>query len=160
MTDIPDATVSDLRLRELIRAYADCGCGLGPFATCVDTGRALRELERRRVKAPTHETLPASKSNDLADAVKLLEWIAEGGNHRSAFPAACASAVLEALRTNALETCELPQAPIAKLTVWENGIQVTASMYAPGLPPGEHDVYLDPAVPGIPGNTPKAGDQP
>jgi ribA/ribD-fused uncharacterized protein len=45
-----------------------------------------------------------SKSNDLADAVKLLEWIADGGNHRSAFPAACASAVLEALRTNAHET--------------------------------------------------------
>lgn len=45
-----------------------------------------------------------------------------------------------------------PQAPIAKLTVWENGIQCTVSMYAPGLPPGEHDVYLDPSAPGIPGN--------
>lgn len=45
-----------------------------------------------------------------------------------------------------------PQAPIAKLTVWENGIQCTVSMYAPGLPPGEHDVYLDPRAPGIPGS--------
>jgi hypothetical protein len=40
-----DQQVSNDRLRELIRAYADCGCGLGPHAACVDTGRALRELE-------------------------------------------------------------------------------------------------------------------
>lgn len=43
-----DQQVSDDRLRELIRAYTDCGCGLGPHAACVDTGRSLRELEQLR----------------------------------------------------------------------------------------------------------------
>ena len=40
---------------------------------------------------------------------------------------------------------ESPQAPIAKLTVWENlnGTQVRAELYSPGLPPGEHDVYCE-----------------
>lgn len=32
------------RVQELERAYADCGCGLGAHAACVDTHRALREL--------------------------------------------------------------------------------------------------------------------
>jgi hypothetical protein len=56
------------------------------------------------------------------------------------------------------ETCEVPhQAPIAKIIVregWPDGLQVT--LYAPGLPPGEHDVYLDSSAPGIPGNAQKA----
>lgn len=43
-----------------------------------------------------------------------------------------------------------PQAPIAKITVRESGAghyapdDVYVSLYAPGLPPGEHDVYCEP----------------
>jgi len=43
-----------------------------------------------------------------------------------------------------------PQAPIAKITVRESGAgryapdDVSVSLYAPGLPPGEHDVYCVP----------------
>lgn len=38
------------------------------------------------------------------------------------------------------------QAPIARLKVWENlnGTCVSAELYAPGLPPGEHDLYCEP----------------
>lgn len=42
------------------------------------------------------------------------------------------------------------QAPIAKITVRESGAghyapdDVSVSLYAPGLPPGEHDVYCEP----------------
>lgn len=45
------------------------------------------------------------------------------------------------------------QAPIAKITVRESGAghyapdDVTVSLYAPGLPPGEHDVYCEPGDP-------------
>lgn len=43
----------------------------------------------------------------------------------------------------------LTQAPIAKITVREGCManapdDVHVSLYAPGLPPGEHDVYLMP----------------
>jgi len=43
-----------------------------------------------------------------------------------------------------------PQAPIAKITIRESGAghyapdDVSVSLYAPGLPPGEHDVYCEP----------------
>lgn len=43
-----------------------------------------------------------------------------------------------------------PQAPIAKITVRESGAghyapdEVSVSFYAPGLPPGDHDVYCEP----------------
>lgn len=36
-----------------------------------------------------------------------------------------------------------PQAPIARLQVLEDG-RLAVSMYAPGLPPGEHDLYCEP----------------
>lgn len=40
-----------------------------------------------------------------------------------------------------------PQAPIAKLTIPEGhdvGIALRVELYAPGLPPGEHDLYCEP----------------
>jgi len=43
-----------------------------------------------------------------------------------------------------------PQAPIAKITIRESGAghyapdDVSVSLYAPGLPPGEHDLYCEP----------------
>lgn len=48
------------------------------------------------------------------------------------------------IKAHSDETSE--QAPIAKLTVWENlnGTCVSAELYAPGLPPGTHDVYCEP----------------
>ncbi len=49
-----------------------------------------------------------------------------------------------------------PQAPIALLTINSAGEPAGFTVYAPGLPPGDHDVYLDPAAPGIPGNALKA----
>jgi hypothetical protein len=46
------------------------------------------------------------------------------------------------------EEHQIDQAPIARLTVTESGVgsmmYVSAAMYAPGLPPGEHDVYCEP----------------
>lgn len=46
----------------------------------------------------------------------------------------------------------LTQAPIAKVIVREGCAHhapddVSVSLYAPGLPPGEHDLYLMPSVP-------------
>jgi hypothetical protein len=47
-----------------------------------------------------------------------------------------------------------PQAPIAKLTIRESGAGhyapdiVTATLYAPGLPPGEYDLYCEPEASG------------
>lgn len=43
----------------------------------------------------------------------------------------------------------LTQAPIAKVTVQDKWPypSVSASLYAPGLPPGEYDLYLMPDVP-------------
>lgn len=46
----------------------------------------------------------------------------------------------------------LTQAPIAKVTVREGCAHyapddVSVSLYAPGLPPGEYDLYLMPSVP-------------
>jgi len=52
------------------------------------------------------------------------------------------------------ETCA-PQAPIARIIVRESGAAhyapdlVDVKMYAAGLPPGDHDVYLDPTAPGL-----------
>jgi hypothetical protein len=45
--------VSISRLQELERTYADCGCGLGPHAACVDTHRSLRELIALRSTSKT-----------------------------------------------------------------------------------------------------------
>jgi hypothetical protein len=42
-----------------------------------------------------------------------------------------------------------PQAPIANLIIDENGECSAACIYAPGLPAGSHDVYLDPSAPGL-----------
>jgi FtsZ-binding cell division protein ZapB len=54
-----------------------------------------------------------------------------------------------------LETPSIaPQAPIANLIIDENGECSATCMHAPGLPPGSHDVYLDPAAPGIPALAP------
>lgn len=39
-----------------------------------------------------------------------------------------------------------PQAPIARVSVREDG-SASATLYAPGLPPGEHDLYAAPAAP-------------
>jgi len=43
---------------------------------------------------------------------------------------------------------KIDQAPIARLTVTDSGVGstmfVSAALYAPGLPPGEHDVYCEP----------------
>lgn len=59
-----------------------------------------------------------------------------------------------------------PQAPIARIVVYPDpadgsgpGGAELIELYAPGLPPGEHDVYLDPSAPGIPGNAQKATEQ-
>lgn len=41
------------------------------------------------------------------------------------------------------KTPAAPQAPIARIKVFAYG-QVHAQMYAPGLPPGEHDLYCEP----------------
>lgn len=38
---------------------------------------------------------------------------------------------------------EKPQAPIAKVTVWGH-LPPNVEIYAPGLPPGEHDLYCEP----------------
>jgi hypothetical protein len=40
----------------------------------------------------------------------------------------------------------LTQAPIARVTVW-NHLPPSVALYTPGLPPGEHDLYLMPDVP-------------
>lgn len=45
-------------------------------------------------------------------------------------------------------------APIAKLTV-RDGLVQRAGLYAPGLPDGDHDVYLEP----IPAQPPSASDE-
>lgn len=45
-------------------------------------------------------------------------------------------------KASAVETTA-PQAPIAKIAVTENG-SIMTWMYAPGLPPGEHDLYCEP----------------
>jgi hypothetical protein len=66
-------------------------------------------------------------------------------------------AALSELRRERVRNQELqkqiadPQAPIARLHVSDTGLAtlVSAHLYAPGLPPGEHDVYLDPSAPGI-----------
>jgi hypothetical protein len=42
----------------------------------------------------------------------------------------------------ALETTK-PQAPIARVTIAEHGLACT-TLYAPGLPPGDHDLYCQP----------------
>jgi hypothetical protein len=60
--------ISDARLSELIRAYGDCGCGLGPHASCVATVQALSELERRRHEAEKAEREVAKWQNAAADA--------------------------------------------------------------------------------------------
>jgi hypothetical protein len=38
---------------------------------------------------------------------------------------------------------EKPQAPIAKVTVWGH-LPPNVEIYAPGLPPGEHELYCEP----------------
>ncbi len=47
-----------------------------------------------------------------------------------------------------------PQAPIAKVVVGEDDSLLTM-LYAPGLPPGEHDLYCEPASVArcLPGNS-------
>lgn len=40
------------------------------------------------------------------------------------------------------------QAPIVKITVGENYLIERSDMYAPGLPPGEHELYCEPPAPG------------
>lgn len=39
-----------------------------------------------------------------------------------------------------------PQAPIAQITVNQAGEIAGTLMYAPGLPPGDHDLYCEPAA--------------
>lgn len=79
----------------------------------------------------------------LVDPVKLLQ-----GNLKLA-EEGLANYAQEVEQLRAL----LTQAPIAKVTVRESGAgryapdDVYVSLYAPGLPPGEHDVYLMPEVP-------------
>lgn len=64
-------------------------------------------------------------------------------------------AVLDGERLQALwdeiDRLRAPQAPIAKIVVDDTDGLMTM-LYAPGLPPGEHDVYLDPHEPGLRGN--------
>jgi hypothetical protein len=43
-----------------------------------------------------------------------------------------------------MTTAETPQAPIALLTVNEAGEVAGVTMFAPGLPPGEHRLYCEP----------------
>jgi hypothetical protein len=53
-------------------------------------------------------------------------------------------------KSNSAEPSEPPQAPIAKIIVRESCAghyapdDVSVSLYAPGLPPGEHDVFCEP----------------
>lgn len=39
---------------------------------------------------------------------------------------------------------ESPQAPIAAIRVGEDGTMEVLHLYAPGLPPGEYDLYCEP----------------
>lgn len=43
---------------------------------------------------------------------------------------------------------EAPQAPIARLAVLDDGQPGGVTMYAPGLPPGDHDLFAAPVGPG------------
>jgi hypothetical protein len=54
-----------------------------------------------------------------------------------------ARVLVNELSVSAPEKTASPQAPIAKLIVAEDD-SVTATMYAPGLPVGEHEVYCEP----------------
>jgi hypothetical protein len=42
-----------------------------------------------------------------------------------------------------------PQAPIAQLTINDAGEIAGTLMYAPGLPPGDHDLYCEPEALGL-----------
>jgi hypothetical protein len=42
-----------------------------------------------------------------------------------------------------LKQAPTPQAPIAKVTVWRN-LPPNVQIYAPGLPPGDHELYCEP----------------
>lgn len=60
----PGAFVRLSRLRELARAYEDCGCGLGPYAACVDTARAIRELIALRAEKAGSNPAPVVPQED------------------------------------------------------------------------------------------------
>lgn len=86
------------------------------------------------------------------------DWLREQCGHDSRSVDGCghceAADEIERLRkllngrtfvTGALPTPEpTPQAPIALLTINSAGEPAGFSLYAPGLPPGEHDVYCEP----------------
>lgn len=42
------------------------------------------------------------------------------------------------------EKADHPQAPIARIQVGDDGKVVAGALYAPGLPPGKHDLYCEP----------------
>lgn len=64
--------VSDERLRELIRAYADCGCGLGPNAACADTVKLLNELEATRIETKRLTELSVDLREDYLHLMRRI----------------------------------------------------------------------------------------
>jgi hypothetical protein len=97
---------------------------------------------------------------ELSLAEERLANYAQENGRLNAF-AAEQAAVIEQMSADAKERAQeikrlralLTQAPIAKVTVRESGAghyapdEVSVSLYAPGLPPGEYDLYLMPDVP-------------
>lgn len=66
-----------------------------------------------------------------------------------------AEAVLATLRRFAT-----PQAPIARVAVLADFNPGGVTLYAPGLPPGDHDLYCEPLSSGayLPGNRPRSSE--
>lgn len=73
-----------------------------------------------------------SKEQALAQWIKTCQW----GDLKDAFYAGWEA-----------RGPETSQAPIAKVIVREDG-PADVMLYAPGLPPGEHDLYCEPPAPG------------
>lgn len=95
-------------------------------------GLEILRAENAQLRSALQRFVTAAKSwHDFHHGSKTVQcdWICE-----------CLPAGEKALAGVA----EHPQAPIAQLTINQGGEIAGTVMYAPGLPPGDHDLYCEP----------------
>jgi hypothetical protein len=112
---------------------------------------SLRAVRYIRIKRQTEEQMAREKRR-LAELLYQRGYTKEPPATRR-LTASEAHSFAKALANSPRRVAAEPgagQAPIAKITVRESGAghyapdDISVSLYAPGLPPGEHDVYCEP----------------
>jgi hypothetical protein len=157
------ATILQVQQAQLDWAMVcECQC-----AACETFSNAIRLIGRSAVEPTAHEPLPVDPLPEgLRDPIKVMERVRElqercrsGLGYQGEFMSETQCTLKEGhsgphnYASDPRGTAQkplAPQAPIAKITVRESGAghyapdDVYVRLYAPGLPPGEHDVYCEP----------------